>query len=94
LVGTVRWIGAGAADKLGTLALTIGRDDVESTFALTSERAQAEGLRQIEVSETTLNEIVRTSDAPFPDMVKIDAEGHGVLWLCEVAFLRNTPGWS
>jgi FkbM family methyltransferase len=73
--GRVRWIGAGAGDKLGTLTLTIGRDDVESTFALTSERAQAEGLRQIEVPVTTLNEIVRTSDAPFPDMVKIDAEG-------------------
>jgi hypothetical protein len=32
-------------------------------------------MRQIEVPVTTLNEIVRTSDAPFPDLVKIDAEG-------------------
>jgi hypothetical protein len=32
-------------------------------------------MRQIEVPITTLNEIVRTSTAPFPDIVKIDAEG-------------------
>ena len=105
-------------------------------------------MRQIEVPVVTLNEIVQTSSAPFPEMVKIDAEGFdlkviagaseligrtdiffletticaqgfdntlanaiatmsqagyrviditdlnrspkdGVLWLCEVAFLRN-----
>ena len=37
--------------------------------------AKAAGMRQIEVPVTTLNEIVRTSNVPFPDMVKIDAEG-------------------
>ena len=32
-------------------------------------------MRQVEVPVTTLTEIVRTGDAPPPDMVKIDAEG-------------------
>ena len=40
-----------------------------------SEAAKTAGMRQIEVPVITLNEIVRTSDAPYPDLVKIDAEG-------------------
>jgi FkbM family methyltransferase len=146
--GRIRWIGAGAGDKLGTLPLRIWHRDVTSSFIFTREAAMTAGMRQIEVPVTTLNEIVRTSDAPFPDLVKIDAEGfdlrvlagaselvgktdiflleaqiwprrwentlgnviqtmahlgyrifdihdlnyspkYGVLWLCEVTFLRN-----
>ena len=72
--GKIRWIGAGASDKLGTLPFTISDRDVASTF-ITSEAAKAHSIRQIEVPVVTLNEIVRTSSAPFPEMVKIDAEG-------------------
>ena len=32
-------------------------------------------MRQIEMPIVTLNEIVRMNTAPFPEMVKIDAEG-------------------
>ena len=151
--GRVRWIGAGASDNLGTLPLCIPphRDDSSSFVFTTSHLGclrKIAGMSQIEVPVTTLNEIVRTSDAPFPDLVKIDAEGfdlkvlagasrlvgktdiflleaticarglentlenviqtmahlgyrifditdrnysskYGVLWLCELAFLRN-----
>ena len=73
--GKIRWIGAGAGDKPGTLPFTISYRDDSSSFTPTPEAAKAAGMRQIEVPVTTLNEIVRTSDAPFPDMVKIDAEG-------------------
>jgi FkbM family methyltransferase len=73
--GKVRWIGAGAGDKPGTLPFTIWSRDDSSNFYTTPEAAKAAGMRQIEVPVTTLNEIVRTSGAPFPDMVKIDAEG-------------------
>jgi len=73
--GRIRWIGAGASDKAGTLPFTISYRSDAGSFAPTPEAAKAAGLRQIEVPVTTLNEIIRTSDAPFPDMVKIDAEG-------------------
>jgi len=73
--GRIRWIGAGAGDKLGTLPLSIPHRDVSSSFRFTAEAAKTARMRQIEVPVTTLNEIVRTSDAPFPDLVKIDAEG-------------------
>jgi hypothetical protein len=45
------------------------------SFTYASEAAAAHGMQQIEVPVVTLNEIVRTSSAPFPEMVKIDAEG-------------------
>jgi FkbM family methyltransferase len=144
----IRWIGAGVADKPGTMPFTIAVHDVSSSFAFTADEVKAAGYRQIDLPLTTLNEIVRTSDAPLPDIVKIDAEGfdlrvlagasdlvgktdiflleamvccegrentlsrviqtmtnagyrvldftdlnyspkYGLLWLCEVAFLRN-----
>ena len=73
--GKVRWIGAGVSDQFGTLPFTISHRDDSSTFALTSNAAEYAGMRQIEVPVVTLNEIVRTNTAPFPDMVKVDAEG-------------------
>ena len=73
--GKIRWIGAGVGDKPGTLPFHVSHRDDSSTFVFTPEEAKAEGFRQIEVPVTTLNDIARTSDAPFPDMVKIDAEG-------------------
>jgi FkbM family methyltransferase len=71
--GKIRWIGAGASDKPGTSPFTIAHIDGSSTFAVTSKWVR--GMRQIEVPVVTLNEVVRTSNASFPEMVKIDAEG-------------------
>ena len=73
--GKIRWIGAGVSDKPGALPFTISHRDDSSTFVITSEAAKALGMCQTEVPMVTLNEIVRTSRAPFPEMVKIDAEG-------------------
>jgi FkbM family methyltransferase len=73
--GKIRWIGAGVSDQPGILPFTISYRDDSSTFVFTPEAAEARGMRQIEVPMVTLNEIVRTSSAPFPQMVKIDAEG-------------------
>jgi FkbM family methyltransferase len=75
--GKIRWISAGASDRLGTLPLTISCPDDSSRFMLTPQAAKVFGgirIREVEVPVTTLNEIVRASKAPFPDMVKIDAE--------------------
>jgi FkbM family methyltransferase len=147
----IKWINAGAADESGKLPFTIASRDDSSTFAPTTSNA---GAPQISVAVTTLNEVVATSNAPLPEMVKIDAEGFdlkvltgasellgktdiflveaavwcaelantvaevvrwmdnagyslvdvtdlnrspkfGVLWLCELAFLRKTsPLWA
>jgi FkbM family methyltransferase len=72
----IRWIEAGGGDKSGTMFFSIAADrDDTATFAVTADYAADRGLRRVEVPVITLNEIVRSSDAPFPDMVKIDAEG-------------------
>ena len=86
--GKIRWIGAGVGDKPGTLPFHVSHRDDSSTFVFTPEEAKAEGFRQIEVPVTTLNDIARTSDAPFPDMVKIDAEG------LDLKSLRAPPNLS
>ena len=53
---------------------SFSRDD-RSSFTPTPEAAKANGMRQVEVPVTTLNEVARTGNAPCPDIVKIDAEG-------------------
>ena len=143
----ITWISAGCGDRLGTLPLIVSPRDDSSTFVLTG--SQPTGSQRIDVPVTTLNQIISSSSAPLPDMVKIDAEGfdlkvlagasdlfgktdiflveaivrtvgphensiaevvkfmakagyslmditdlnrspnHGVLWLCELAFLRD-----
>ena len=68
----IKWINAGTADESGELPFTITSRDDSSTFAPTRSNA---GALQISVAVTTLNEVVATSNAPLPEMVKIDAEG-------------------
>jgi FkbM family methyltransferase len=71
----IEWITAGVSDAPGTLRFTIaGRDD-SSTFLLSEDEARAAGLQQIPVEVRTLNEVARSRKAPWPDLVKIDAEG-------------------
>jgi FkbM family methyltransferase len=146
----IRWINAGAGDKSGAMPMSVSYRDDSTTFVITDRHGQATGSEQTMVPVKTLNEIVSSSDAPAPEMVKIDAEGfdlrvlagasnllgktdvflveavvcgnfensvaevlkfmagagyrliditdlnrspkHGVLWLCELAFLREGSG--
>jgi FkbM family methyltransferase len=68
----INWINAGAGDRPGELPFTISFRDDSSSFAPTRVDA---GAPQILVPVKTLNEIVYASNAPPPEMVKIDAEG-------------------
>jgi FkbM family methyltransferase len=71
----IQWINAGAGDQSGTLPFALAPRDDSSRFLLDPGQAPAPGFQQILVSVKTLNEIVASSSAPMPDMVKIDAEG-------------------
>ena len=71
----IRWVGVGASDTSGTLPFTMFSRDDRSSFTPTPEAAKANGMRQVEVPVTTLNEVARTGNAPCPDIVKIHAEG-------------------
>lgn len=71
----IHWLNAGAGDKPGSLPLTISYRDDSSSFVPTEQQAGEQGFQRIVVEVKTLNEIVASSSAPHPDMVKIDAEG-------------------
>jgi len=146
----IQWINAGAGDKSGSMPMSIASRDDSSTFILTDRHGQPTGSQRTTIPVKTLNEIVSSSSAGPPEMVKIDAEGfdlkvlagasdllgktdiflveavvcgnyensaaevvrfmanagyrlmditdlnrspkHGVLWLCELAFLRIESG--
>ena len=67
-------VGAGAAS--GSFLFTLVNRDDSCTFRYTKEEADREGYKQIELPIITLNELVKSkTDLPFPDLVKIDAEG-------------------
>ncbi len=67
-------VGAGAVS--GSFMFTIVDRDDSCSFRYTEEEAKAGGYQQVEIPIVTLNEMVaNNSDLPFPDLVKIDAEG-------------------
>lgn len=66
----------GAGDKSGSFMFTIVNRDDSCSFRYTAEEAKAGGFKQVEIPIVTLNEMVAKNTAlPFPDLVKIDAEG-------------------
>ena len=71
----IDWINAGASDKPGRLPFHVSHRDDSSTFILPEPGTSTSGHRTATVPVVTLNEIVALRKAPFPEMVKIDAEG-------------------
>jgi len=71
----IQWINAGAGDKSGTMPMNTASRDDSSTFVLTDRHGQTIGTQRTAIPVKTLNEIVSSSGAPPPEMVKIDAEG-------------------
>jgi FkbM family methyltransferase len=65
----------GAGSQNGTFAFTIVDRDDSCNFLITKEEALANGFDQQQVEITTLNELLKNSSLPFPDLIKIDAEG-------------------
>ena len=66
----------GAGSKSGSFLFTIVDRDDSCSFRFSKDEANDLGFKQIQIPIITLNEIVNLkSDLPFPDLVKIDAEG-------------------
>jgi FkbM family methyltransferase len=68
----LNWINAGCGDFSGTLPLVVSYRDDSSTFV---DRRDNPTAQRITVPIMTLNQIVASSSAGVPEMVKIDAEG-------------------
>lgn len=74
MLPNAKWLTAGASDAIGTMALTLTGGDCSATFAVSAEAAATQGLEQVQVPVTTLDDIC-ASEGSLPDIVKIDAEG-------------------
>lgn len=66
----------GAGSETGSFMFTLVNRDDSCSFRYTKEEADKAGFKQIEIPVVTLNELVDSlKHLPFPDIVKIDAEG-------------------
>jgi FkbM family methyltransferase len=71
----ITFLPVGAGSEKGSFKFTIAERDDSCSFRHTEEEARKLGLKQIDIPIITLNDLVKSSSAPFPDLVKIDAEG-------------------
>ena len=69
------FMAVGAGEKKGSFKFTIVDRDDSCSFRYSEDEANKKGYKQIEVPIVTLNEIAAKENRPFPDLVKIDAEG-------------------
>lgn len=86
----IEWLTAGAGDKPGILDFTVSLRPDSSSFLPTRQEAESAGLSQIKIKVLTLNDVVRSRNAPPPEMVKIDAEGFDLKVLAGASDLIGT----
>ena len=65
----------GAGKESGSFKFTIVDRDDSCSFKYSEEEAKEKGYKQVEIPVVTLNSLLKESNAPIPDIVKIDAEG-------------------
>jgi len=65
----------GAGKEEGSFMFTIVDRDDSCSFRHTEEEAKEFGYEQIKIPVVTLNELLKKSNKPIADIVKIDAEG-------------------
>ena len=70
---TLNQIGVG--DQSGILSFTIVDREDSCSFKYNKEEAEELGYQQVEIPVVTLNEHLKKSNKPNPDIIKIDAEG-------------------
>lgn len=71
----VRIFAMGAGPKTSTMKLSKHERDDSFSFALSEEEAVREGRAQVEAAVVALDEFLLQQSIPYPDMLKIDAEG-------------------
>lgn len=75
----------GIGKESGEMLFTLHERDDSCSFAWTPEMAADKGYQQIKIPVTTLDKHVEANHLPWPDLVKVDAEG----WDLEV--LEGAP---
>jgi len=65
----------GAGPRTSTMKLSKHERDDSFSFALSEDEAARQGREQVEAPVVALDEFLRQQEIPYPDMLKIDAEG-------------------
>ncbi len=87
----IHWHTAGISDRTGTMMLTISARDDSCTFRHSPPDAQQLGLKQVAVPVFSLEDLLDQGALPFPDIIKIDAEGLDLVVLSGASrFLSKT----
>jgi len=73
--GRAQWINAGAGDEPGQLPFDICYRDDCSSFMLVPTNNKAPSATRVTVEVKTLDQIAASLGLPFPELIKIDAEG-------------------
>jgi FkbM family methyltransferase len=72
----IKYLPVGAGKKNGSFKFTIMDRDDSCSFKFSEEEAKDNGYKQIEIKVITLNDYVKDLvNIPYPDLIKIDAEG-------------------
>lgn len=71
----IRIFAMGAGPETSVMKLSKSDRDDSFSFALTAEEAAREGREQVEAPVVALDEFLDKEGIPYPDMLKIDAEG-------------------
>jgi FkbM family methyltransferase len=71
----IKYLPIGVGDRNDVLKFTVHERHDSCSFIYSEEEALKRGYKQIEVPIKTLNAIIREHQLPYPDIVKIDAEG-------------------
>jgi len=71
----IQFLPIGAGKENGHFNFTLVDRDDSCSFGYTETQAKEGGFRQIKIEVKTINQIVKESAFPKPDLIKIDAEG-------------------
>lgn len=71
----VSFLPVGVGCREGVLDFTLHQRSDSCSFIYSEEEATAMGVQRVKVPIKTINSIIREGGHPFPDLIKIDAEG-------------------
>lgn len=71
----IQFYGVGVNDVEGSFKFTIVDRDDSCNFLYSEEEALKNGYKQLDIPVNTVNNLLRNSNFPIPDIIKIDAEG-------------------
>lgn len=71
----VKVFACGVSNEKSVLNFTLHEREDSCTFRMSPEEAASRGFKQVQIPVVRLDDFIRDENLPFPDILKIDAEG-------------------